>query len=113
MSLKTMPLISSYRSGGTKAECRITPVLQAKDGESASMMLTTADLVKTDQEHMIHPLHDHSEPVIYVRGCNSTIWDVEGRQYLDGLSCLWNVNVGHGREELAQAASEQMKELAF
>src|SRR5215472_16046811 len=77
------------------------------------MMPTTADLVKTDQQHVIHPLHDHSEPVIYVRGCNSTIWDVDGRQYLDGLSCLWNVNVGHGREELAQAASEQMKELAF
>lgn len=80
------------------------------------MMLATADLVKTDQQHLIHPLHhpaDHSEPAIYVRGCNSTIWDIEGRQYLDGLSGLWNVNVGHGRAELAQAAAEQMKELAY
>jgi adenosylmethionine-8-amino-7-oxononanoate aminotransferase len=41
------------------------------------------------------------------------IQDIEGKQYLDGLSCLWNVNVGHGRSELAEAASDQMKQLAY
>src|SRR5207249_6820538 len=52
-------------------------------------------------------------PVIYVRGRGATVEDVEGRAYIDGLSGLWNVNVGHGRAELADAAAVQMKELAY
>src|SRR5882724_4001834 len=81
-----------------------------------AMTRTTADLVKTDQEHLIHPLHhpvDHAEPIIYVRGCGAKVYDIGGREYLDGLSGLWNVNVGHGREALADAAAAQMKELAY
>src|SRR5215469_8989782 len=65
------------------------------------MTQTPADLVSTDQQHLIHPLHDHSEPVIYVRGCGTKVYDIAGREYLDGLSGLWNVNVGHGRVALA------------
>jgi adenosylmethionine-8-amino-7-oxononanoate aminotransferase len=77
---------------------------------------TTADLVKADQQHLIHPLHhpiDHAEPVIYVRGCGAKVYDITGREYIDGLSGLWNVNVGHGRTTLADAAAAQMKELAY
>lgn len=84
--------------------------------EDNCQMLATADLVKADQEHLIHSLHhpvDHAQPIIYVRGRGSSVQDVEGREYLDGLSGLWNVNVGHGRAELADAASAQMKELAY
>jgi putrescine aminotransferase len=80
------------------------------------MALATTDLVIADHEHLIHPLHhpaDHIDPVIYVRGCGATVQDIEGREYIDGLSGLWNVNVGHGRAELAEAASDQMKELAY
>ena len=39
--------------------------------------------------------------------------DACGHKYIDGLSGLWNVNVGHGRGELAEAAAAQMKELAY
>jgi len=80
------------------------------------MALTAAELVKADQEHLIHPLHhpvDHAEPVIYVRGRGATVQDIDGHEYIDGLSGLWNVNVGHGRAELADAAAAQMKELAY
>ena len=38
---------------------------------------------------------------------------INGNRYLDGMSGLWAVNVGYGREELAQAAFEQMKKLAY
>ncbi len=75
-----------------------------------------AELVRADQEHLIHSLHhpmDHSEPMIFVKGRGMVITDVQGREYLDGLSGLWNTNVGHGRAELAQAAEAQMKELAY
>ena len=80
------------------------------------MALTAAELVKADQDHLIHPLHhpiDHAEPTIYVRGRGAIVQDIGGREYIDGLSGLWNVNVGHGRAELADAASAQMKELAY
>ena len=75
------------------------------------MALDPAVLVKNDQDHLIHPLHhpsDHLEPMVYVRGRGAVITDIQGREYIDGLAGLWNVNVGHGREELAQAAAEQM-----
>src|SRR6266852_9450702 len=80
------------------------------------MSPTAAELARSDQEHLIHPLHhpvDAANPVIYVRGRGATVEDIEGREYIDGLSGLWNVNVGHGRAELADAAAAQMKELAY
>lgn len=80
------------------------------------MALTIEELVRADQEHLIHPLHhpvDHQQPVIYVRGHGAMVEDAKGAEYIDALSGLWNVNVGHGRAELADAAAAQMKELAF
>jgi adenosylmethionine-8-amino-7-oxononanoate aminotransferase len=50
---------------------------------------------------------------IIVKGRGATIWDAQGREYLDGLAGLFVVQAGHGREELARAAYEQAKELAF
>src|SRR5437899_2690119 len=43
------------------------------------------------------------------------IWltDAAGKRYIDALSGLWVVNVGHGRTELAEAAAEQMRSLAY
>ncbi|PWU23796.1 MAG: aspartate aminotransferase family protein [Candidatus Rokuibacteriota bacterium] len=80
------------------------------------MPLEPATLIKDDQEHWIHPLHhpsDHLEPLLLVRGRGATITDIQGREYIDGLAGLWNVNVGHGRQELAQAAAQQMSDLAY
>ena len=80
------------------------------------MAMTAAELVKADQDHLIHPLHhpiDNAEPIIYVRGRGSMIQEIGGHEYIDGLSGLWNVNVGHGRTELADAAAAQMKDLAY
>jgi putrescine---pyruvate transaminase len=80
------------------------------------MALDPAVLVKDDQDHLIHPLHhptDHLEPMVYVKGQGATITDINGREFIDGLAGLWNVNVGHGRQELAQAAATQMSELAY
>jgi len=73
-------------------------------------------LVATDLAALIHPLHhpaDHQAPVVFVEGHGAVLRDAEGREYLDGLASLWNVNVGHGRAELAEAAAAQMKTLAY
>ena len=73
-------------------------------------------LIRTDRAHQLHPQHhvrDHEHPVIFVRGEGAILWDIEGREYIDGLSSLWNVAIGHGRKELAEVAARQMGELAF
>jgi putrescine aminotransferase len=75
-----------------------------------------AELLREDQQHVIHPLHhpqDHQHPLLMVEGRGAMLKDADGREYIDGLAGLWNVNVGHGRTELAQAAAEQMSRLAF
>ena len=41
------------------------------------------------------------------------VWDSEGRRYIDGLSSLWNVAVGHGRGEIARAVAAQIRALEF
>ena len=74
------------------------------------------ELIQQDREHLIHPLYhpdEHETPVIFVEGKGAVLKDAEGNEYIDGLSCLWNVNVGHGRTELADAAYEQMRALAY
>ncbi len=48
-----------------------------------------------------------------VRGKGHHIWDDAGKRYFDGLSGLFVVQAGHGREELAEAARKQAEQLAF
>jgi adenosylmethionine-8-amino-7-oxononanoate aminotransferase len=52
-------------------------------------------------------------PTTIVRGEGCYIWDANGKRYLDGLSGLFTVQVGHGRRELAEAARQQSETLAF
>jgi len=83
---------------------------------AATTTLEPAELIKNDQAHLIHPLHHGSEaaePLVVVEGHGAMIKDIHGNEYIDGLSGLWNVSVGHGREELARAAHDQMKKLAY
>ncbi|MFF0375553.1 aspartate aminotransferase family protein [Actinoplanes missouriensis] len=51
-------------------------------------------------------------PVI-TRGDGCYVWDATGKRYLDGLSALFVVQTGHGRQELADAAAKQAAELAY
>ncbi|GAA1927092.1 aspartate aminotransferase family protein [Nocardioides hwasunensis] len=56
---------------------------------------------------------DGGEMPLIVKGEGHRIWDSHGREYIDGLAGLFVVQVGHGRDELAEAAAKQAKELAF
>jgi adenosylmethionine-8-amino-7-oxononanoate aminotransferase len=51
-------------------------------------------------------------PVI-VRGEGCYVYDEQGKRYLDGLSALFCVNIGHGRADIAQAGADQAAELGF
>jgi len=55
---------------------------------------------------------DHEIPVV-VRGEGAYVYDQHGKRYLDGLSGLFTVQVGHGRRELAEAAATQAAQLAY
>ncbi len=50
---------------------------------------------------------------VYVRGEGCHLWDDAGRRYLDGLAGLFVVQIGHGRSDIAAAASKQMEQLAY
>ncbi|HLN14354.1 MAG TPA: aspartate aminotransferase family protein [bacterium] len=76
----------------------------------------TQTLIQQDQRYVIHPLHhpkDNEKPLLLVEGHGAMLKDSEGREYIDGLGGLWNVNVGHGRKELGDVAAAQMTKLAF
>jgi putrescine---pyruvate transaminase len=73
-------------------------------------------LLEADRRYLVHPLHhpdDHRQPLVVVEGHGAMLRGADGREYIDGLSGLWNVNVGHGRGELADAAAAQMRRIAF
>jgi len=55
----------------------------------------------------------HHEVPVMVRGEGAYVWDQSGKRYLDGLSGLFTSQIGHGRTELAEAASKQASELAY
>jgi len=56
---------------------------------------------------------DGGEMPIIVKGDGCYVWDEHGKRYLDGLSALFCVNIGHGRDDVAQAGADQAKELGF
>ena len=57
--------------------------------------------------------YQRAEVPMIVRGDGCYVWDSTGRRYLDGLSALFVVQTGHGRQELAEAAAKQAGELAY
>src|SRR3954471_3002767 len=79
-------------------------------------MPDTSQLLDIDRHHLIHPLHhvsDHQAPLLIAQANGPFLYTADGREIIDGLSGLWNVNIGHGRKELAAAAANQIERLAF
>src|SRR5262245_11782072 len=87
--------------------------------ERCSRMAFTSNiekLIAADHDYLLHPLfhpNDQKNPFVWVQGEGTILRSADGREFIDGLSCLWNVSAGHGRKELAQAAARQMEQLAF
>ena len=71
-----------------------------------------------DAAHHIHPFTEtaalNKKGVrVITRAKGVHIWDSEGNRLIDGMSGLWCVNVGYGREEIAEAGYQALKELPF
>lgn len=81
--------------------------------------LTYQELAELDKKHFMHPTspiqqqQENGPAYIFTKGDGIYLEDVHGKKVIDGMSSLWNVNIGHGRKELGIAAMEQMNKLAF
>ena len=79
---------------------------------------SAADWKKLDKNHYLHPFTDFKslgkkKSRIITRGDGVYIYDSDNNKILDGMSGLWCVNIGYGRQELVEAATEQLKELPY
>jgi taurine-pyruvate aminotransferase len=74
-------------------------------------------VVQQDLGNVLHPIVQHkvleSRQMVITGGQNSTIFDADGTEYLDGMAGLWCVNIGYGRTELAEVAADQMRQLSY
>ena len=78
----------------------------------------TAELKAQDKAHLLHPVSNlrslrENGPLVLVRGEDVFVWDSDGKRYIDAFAGLWNVNAGHARPELADAAAAQIREVEF
>ena len=86
---------------------RATPLTDAR---KAGREITTKMLEQSAKENMFLHFTRHSpfqkgEIPIVMRAQGHHFWDQNGKKYFDGISSLFSVNVGHGRERLAEAAA--------
>jgi adenosylmethionine-8-amino-7-oxononanoate aminotransferase len=76
-----------------------------------------AAMVRQDLDNVLHPVVPHrqleAEPLVIVKAHGSSVVDADGTEYLDAMAGLWCVNVGYGRDELADVAERQMRTLPY
>ncbi|NND21021.1 MAG: aminotransferase class III-fold pyridoxal phosphate-dependent enzyme [Silicimonas sp.] len=76
-------------------------------------------VVEADRAHIWHHLTQHKpfetiDPRIIVEGKGMRVWDAGGKEHLDGVSGgVWTVNVGYGRERIANAIRDQLIQLPY
>lgn len=76
-------------------------------------------VVSADKAHVWHHLTQHkpfetSDPRIIIEGKGMRVWDQNGKEYIDAVSgAVWTVNVGYGRESIANAVQEQLMKMCY
>lgn len=76
-------------------------------------------VVDADRAHVWHHLSQHkpyetTDPRIIVEGKGMKVWDQKGKEHLDAVSGgVWTVNVGYGRESIANAVRDQLVKLNY
>ena len=96
----------------------MTALFEMRNASPAKPEYDTKAIQAQDAAHYLHPFTDFKALAtkgsrVMVRGEGIYIWDSEGNKIIDGMSGLWNVNLGYGRRELADAAYEQLNTLPF
>lgn len=80
--------------------------------------MPTEELQRLDAAHHMHPFTTNDDLAkkgarVITRAKGVTLTDSEGNEILDAMAGLWCVNIGYGREELAEVAARQMRELPY
>jgi taurine-pyruvate aminotransferase len=76
-------------------------------------------VIEADRANVWHHLSQHKvyetiNPRIYIEGKGMKLWDALGNEYLDAVSGgVWTVNVGYGRESIANAVRDQLVKLNY
>ena len=76
-------------------------------------------VIEADRAHVWHHLSQHKvyetvDPRVYIEGRGLKLWDAKGNEYLDAVSGgVWTVNVGYGRESIANAVRDQLVKLNY
>ncbi|WP_413616391.1 aspartate aminotransferase family protein [Halomonas cupida] len=79
---------------------------------------STARLKQLDRDHHLHPFTDFKAlgeegSRIITSADGIYIHDADGNRILDAMAGLWCVNLGYGRQELVDAATEQLQQLPY
>lgn len=85
-------------------------------GDCMILQNKAEDVLAKDRKYVWHhitPYNEEVSPTVAVEAEGSWITDINGKRYLDAMAGLWCVNVGYGREELAEAAYEQLKTMPY
>ena len=80
------------------------------------MIEETQEWLDRDRRYIWHGMagyNPNASPMVVTEADGAWITDIDGNRYLDGMAGMWNVNSGYGREELAQAAYEQLKTMPY
>jgi len=78
-----------------------------------------SQIVEMDRAHIWHHLIQHKpfetgEPRIIVEGKGMRVWDQKGKEHIDAVSGgVWTVNVGYGRESIANAVRDQLIKMNY
>ncbi len=87
--------------------------------DSLTALNDIGHVVDADKKHVWHHLIQHkpfetADPRVFVEGKGMRLWDAKGREFLDGVSGgVWTVNVGYGRESIADAVRDQLVKLNY
>jgi 4-aminobutyrate--pyruvate transaminase len=81
-------------------------------------MNTATTLAELDRQQSIHPhtnlrRHEAKGPVIMTRGRGIHVYDVDGREYIEGMAGLWCASLGFSNERLVAAATKQLNTLPY
>ena len=91
-------------------------------GTSMDTLLTPNDIsavVEADRAHIWHHLSQHKpyetvDPRVIIEGKGLRVWDARGREHIDAVSGgVWTVNVGYGRESIANAVRDQLIKMNY
>lgn len=72
---------------------------------------STEEAIHSEHTHAAH--NYHPLPIVFARAAGTTVWDPEGKEYLDFLSAYSAVNQGHCHPELVKALTEQASRLTL